>query len=258
MKNIRQIIASILFLTALSLSAQSSLLEYWTFSNATDGSGLQDVNNDGSIGSGWNFNTKTAGDEVNSGRLGFTGDEGYTRKATASNSIGLSTLGTAFRFEVNLAGWDLTNVAEGGKISFKLNEGTGDSSLTFAQVILEKDTATTARIRFSTRLEDDNQFFRNYAVNLTNTTAQNFAIEWLLGGKVNYLVDGQVVETSTENFGGITEYMETLVVKDFSGESGVVLELDSFGFKAIPEPATHALILGSLALALVAFRLRRV
>ena len=70
---------------------------------------------------------------------------------------------------------------------------------------------------------------------------------------MNYLVDDQVVNTSTADFGGVTDYTETLVVKDFRGESGTVLEVDSFGFSAIPEPSTYALWLGcSLLLVLVA------
>lgn len=257
MKNILRLIASALCLSALTLHAQSSLLDYWSFKGATNGDGLQDVNNSGSIGSGWNYNTTTQGDVVNSEKLGFTGNEGYTRKATPASSIGLNTLGSAFRFEVNFASWDLTNVAVNNKISFKLNEGADASSKTFAQVILEKDSATTARIRFSTNLSDDNKFFRNYAVSLTENTAQIFAVEFLLGGKVNYIVNGTTVETSTLDFGGVTEYTETLVVKDFSGEAGNVVELDSLGFMAIPEPAGFALCFGSFILVITVFRLRK-
>ena len=255
MKNILRLIVSCLCLSALTLHAQSSLLDYWSFKGATDGASLRDVNNSGSIGSGWNYNTPQ--DRVSSGLMGFTGNEGYTRKATPTSSIELNTLGSAFRFEVNFASWDLTNVAVNNKISFKLNEGADASSKTFAQVILEKDSATTARIRFSTNLSDGNRFFRNYAVSLTNNTAQTFAVEFLLGGKVNYIVDGTTVETSTENFGGVTEYTETLVVKDFLGEAGNVLELDSLGFIAIPEPAGFALCFGSFILVITVFRLRK-
>ena len=258
MKNILRLIVSCLCLSALTLHAQSSLLDYWSFQNASNGASLRDVNNSGSIGSGWNFNTPL--DRVNSGRMGFTGDETYTRRATPTNPIGLNTLGSAFRFEVNFASWDLTNVDaeradnKENKISFKLSEGSGK---TFAQLVLEKDSATTARIRFSTRLSNDTQFYRDYAVSLTNNTAQTFAVEFLLGGKVNYIVDGTTVHTSTENFGGVTEYTETLVVKDFLGEAGNVLELDSFGFIAIPEPAGFALCFGSFILVITVFRLRK-
>ena len=255
MKNPFGTIVTSLILSGLSLPGQTSLLEYWSFGNATDGSGLLDVNNSGSINSGWNHNTTAAGDTVDSGRMTFTGDEAYTRKAIPANPIELSTLGTAFRFEVNLAGWDLRNVAEGGKISFKLNQVIASTTTTFAQVILEKDSATTARIRFSTRLADGSQFYRNHAVNLTNNSSQNYAVNFLVGGEVNYLISGQVFETSTVNFGGVTEYTEALVVKDFTGDSGVAVEMDSLGFIAVPEPSSYALWLGcSLVLALVATR----
>lgn len=125
---------------------------------------------------------------------------------------------------------------------------------TFAQVILEKDTATTARIRFSTQLNDGNQFYRSHALNdLTNTTTHSFAVDFLLGGEVNYLINDQVVNTSTVDFGGVTEYTEALVVKDFTGDSGIVVEVDSFVFSSIPEPSTYALWLDcSLDLVLVA------
>ena len=230
MKNILRLIVCALCLSALTLHAQSSLLDYWSFKDASDGDGLRDVNNSGRLKTEWNLNTKSEGDTVSSGKLGFTGDDKYTRRATSASSIGLNTLGTAFRFEVNFASWDLTNVAVNNKISFKLSEGKGGSSKNLAQVILEKNSATTARVRFSTRLSNGTQFYRDYPVSLSNNTAQTFAVEFLLDGKVNYIVDGTKVHTSTKNFGGVTKYKETLVVKDFSGEAGNVVKLNSFGF----------------------------
>jgi len=237
---------------AASLSAQA--LDYWDFATATDGDGLQDVANTGSLGTAWNFNTTAQGDVVTSGVFNVSGDETITRKATLASATALNTLGSSFRYELDVASWDLTNADVGTSVAFRVADSAAQN---FAQIILEKDTATTARFRWSTELSDGSSFFRQEAVTLTGGPAV-YAIEFELGGLVNYLSGATVVNTSTLNFGS-SDIAESLFVKNniTTGTADAILSVNSFGLSAVPEPSTYALIGGLLALSYVMTRRRK-
>lgn len=249
MKRILYLFLSMICILPLCLSSQV-LLDYWDFNTATDGDGLLDVANAGTLGTAWNFNTKNQGDVVQGGILKITGDETLTRKVELAPAADLSTLGTKFRFEVNFSSWDLTNMDVLDKFSVKMNDSAGE---TFANITLEKDSATTARIRFSTFLDDKNLFYRNLAVDLVNTNAKNYAIEFIDGGLVKYF-DGGSEFISSSSIIGSSDYAEIIFVKQFTGDNGMVVGIDSFGFSEIPEPRTHALWMGSISLLLLAVR----
>lgn len=253
MKQITSLILLLIFCSICVLSANNTLLEYWDFADGSDGDGLKNVNNSGSIGTGWNHNTKTEGDTITNGILNMSGDDKFTRKAILPSASSLSSLGSSFVFEVNFASWDLTNVTTLGKLTIAAIDSSGDE---FAQFILEKDTDTTARIRWATNLSTGSAFFRNEAVNLSESSAKSYSIEFSPSGLVTYYSGSSITHTSTANFGS-SDLSEIRLNKDFAGDSNTVLSLNSFGLSAVPEPETYGLIFGMLGMVYVIVRTRR-
>jgi hypothetical protein len=230
-------------LTGLALSASAGLLEGWDFDDGA-GTALNGVANSGSLNSVWNFggaNMATDG----GGNFVLPGDGGNTtrklpKKGTANalptvDAYAAPLAGSdTYTLEMTLSAWDLTGATTGDRVNFKALDSGG---VLVALLQLEKDSDTTARLRFAS----GNASYRNYAVGLTGSSTTisidfNMAAataEYFVNGASEWTFSGQ---TYAGNIGGL---IFTKAGTWSTAASSV--SIDSMGLSVIPEPATMGL-----------------
>ena len=236
-------------MTGLALSASAGLLEGWDFDETSSGVALNAVANSGSLNSVWNFggaNMATDG----SGSFVLPGDGGKTtrklpKKGTANAQATVDaylvplTSSDTDTLEMTLSAWDLTSATLGDAVNFKALDSTG---VMVALLNLEKDTATTARLRFAAA----NTSYRNIAVGLTGSSTKisvdfNMAAgtsEYFLNDVSQYTFPGL---TYAGNIGGLLFTKGGTKDVNWSTAASSV-SIDSMGLSVVPEPATLGML----------------
>ncbi|MDF7824059.1 hypothetical protein P4B35_08550 [Pontiellaceae bacterium B12227] len=233
-------------MAGLALSASAGLLEYWEFNEAA-GVDLNDAPlvNSGSLGSLWNFGGAGMATD-GAGSLVLAGDGGTTtRKVPKKGTVNANTAtddyatplagSDTYTIEMNLSAFDLTAASIGDAVNFKALDSAG---VLVALINVEKDSATTSRIRFAAA----NSNYRNYAYTLSEG-AHTAKVEFNLSlGTAEYFIDGEsktsfADQTYAGNIGGL------VLVKAGSWTTAASsIGIDSMGLSVIPEPATLGLI----------------
>lgn len=255
---------------SVAASATAQNLEFWNFDDAA-GTDLNDLSNSGSLGSAWNFNTTAgavggAGHVTNGAGLWVIdgGTSTFTRKlpdganedAGPNNKYASPITTGAYRLEVNFASWDVTDFAVGDSWRLAVNDADSGSN-TLAQVIFEKDSATTVRLRAATYLDDTSGAYRNFSYGITETGPISLALDFDFDNNtVSYILNGSETHSFT-NFGGIQIAQLSYVTAGTWGNTGGSISIDSMGLSAIPEPSSFALLAGALALCSVMIRRRK-
>jgi hypothetical protein len=235
---------TIAVMAGLALGASAGLLEYWDMNDAA-GKAMNGIANSGSLNSVWNFGgagmaTDGAGSFVLAGD-GLTTTRKLPKVGTANASATDGLYATpltsteTYTFEMNLSAFDLTAATLNDAVNFKLVDSAG---IMVALINVEKDTATTSRIRFAAA----NANYRNYAYTLSEG-AHTAKVDFNLAtGTAEYFIDGESKvsfsgQTYAGNIGGMT------FVKNGSWTTaGSSVSIDSMGLSVIPEPATLGMI----------------
>ncbi|WP_168433489.1 PEP-CTERM sorting domain-containing protein [Pontiella sulfatireligans] len=225
-------------------------VEYFGFNEAS-GISIGASTNTGTIGSVWNFGGPGTVAQDGGGNLVIdTTHAGamYRKlpgKGTANANATLDQYATpittgAYRLEIDITSWDLTANAVGADMTwFASSQSSGGVNL--AGIRLEKDSATTARIRLFTDLTGTAGGFRNYAYSLTEAGGANVAIEFDFDNNtVEYFIDGDSKQTFSDFE---ATQLGTLVFNtDAAWIAGSTVSINEMGLDVIPEPATLGLI----------------
>jgi hypothetical protein len=265
-----------LALTALSLMpitgvlhSQIVLTEYWNFDDPV-GTDLNDLSNDGTLGSSWNFNTPNDLTD-GSGQFVIGGDGGTTtRKLPIKGGLNADptepleelydtpiTTGV-YTLTVTFSGWNVSGASVGDV--WKLGVNAADTSTTIAQVIFEVDSATSVRLRAATETTTGSGF-RNFAYGLVQSDPVTVSIEFDFDNDiVRYLVDGSETHYF-DNFSG-SEIGQLIYVK--SGDktddwitAASSISIDSMGLTTVPEPEVYSLVIALIGFGLVIRSRRR-
>jgi hypothetical protein len=193
---------AVTMVAGLALSVSAAPLEFWEMDDAA-GVDLNDLANSGSIGSEWNFGganmlTDGSGSFVLAGD-GLTTTRKLPKKGSANADPLLDLYATpltgsdTYTLEMNLSAFDLTAATVGDSINLKVVDS---ANVMVALIVVEKDSATTSRIRFASA----NANYRNHAYALSEG-AHAVRLEFnLSAGTAEYFID----DVSKNTFSGQT------------------------------------------------------
>lgn len=262
-----------LFIALTTLTAGMVLaqqLEYWNFDDA-NGTDLNDLSNSGSLGSNWNFNTTTGaiggGGHLTNGSgqwvmAGDAGAGGFTRKLpdglnedAGLNNEYASPISTGiYTLDVTFDSWDVTNASVGDSWKLGIND-QNSSSTTIAQIIFEKDSVSTTRLRWASTTVGGARF-RNVGFGLTESSEQKLTVEFDFDNSTLRYLLNDVEQHSFTDFNGAQIGQLLYVTNGVWNDATSSVTLESMGVTAIPEPGTLAMT-GIAFLALAGACLRR-
>lgn len=222
----------------VSLEADGTEIEYFTFDSELDGDQLQEIENSGSLGSTWNFNS-AGGDAADGfGKWLIPGDSGTTSPKLPDPGYTVPETTGRYRLEADFASWDFDAASIGDKWNLRLIETGGG---TIAQIVCEVDSASSVRLRFSGDFVSGGSF-RDYAFSLVEVAGASAAIEFDFDNDTAYyIVDGVIQEVFTD-FAGL-DISQMFYVKNGDGTADWVtadssLTLDSFGYRSVDAPVS--------------------
>lgn len=226
----------------VTLDADDTAIEYFTFDSDLGGSQLQEIENSGSLGNTWSFNG-AGGDAADGvGAWLVPGDSATTnRKLPAVEYVTPVTTGR-YRLEADFASWDFDAASVGDKWTLSLNE-SGPGSPKIAQFILEVDSASSVRLRLAGDFVSGSSF-RNYPFSLAEISGVSAAIEFDFDNDTAYyIVDGVIQEVFTD-FDG-TDISQMSYIKSGDGTADWTtaassLTVNSFGYRSVAAPVSDA------------------
>jgi len=248
----RKAMATLVLLALIAGTATAELIEYFDMNDAK-GTVMKDLLNTGTLGSQWNFGGSSMETDGN-GNFVLAGDGGTTtrklpKKGTENAKIDEDayaiplTGNDTYRLELTFSAWDLTSATTGDSVLFKVNDS---ANVMVALLVLEKDTESSARLRFASA----NTKYRNVPVELTGFDTK-IAVDFnLANGTSEYFLN----DVSQYTFSDLTyagDIGSLVFVKNGSWSTpDSQVSIDSMGLSVIPEPATSGLLVFSAAVIL--------